>query len=303
MLNDTSRKFPPSSSYSLLGAACASHLRARTLLQSGLHPQRSVLISSQRCADIRGAPILAAQRLQRALRDSAAHDERRFSRGGRPQAAHPQLLPLPPEVHPAAPEGCHSCARSSRPGVTEIAAPMISQFSLDCQSEGAIAICFDGCQNTHPLARSSPMHSPEQQNPGHRIWTSGSDHRPYSLTLSATHHTQLGTGSLPCGTVLNCLAINPTSFQALAPDCDPIPPLQATHDVVPPETLAPVLKQLVDQFISDRTRPEVMAIGLKTVRELAARSPLIMTSDLLRVSPQRMSTLDPRPQIGVGGLL
>jgi len=73
--------------------------------------------------------------------------------------------------------------------------------------------------------------------------------------------------------------------------------------VVPPETLAPVLKQLVDQFISDRTRPEVMAIGLKTVRELAARSPLIMTSDLLRVSPQRMSTLDPRPQIGVGGLL
>lgn len=58
--------------------------------------------------------------------------------------------------------------------------------------------------------------------------------------------------------------------------------------MVPPETLAPVLKQLVDQFISDRTRPEVMAIGLKTVRELAARSPLIMTSDLLRVSPQPM---------------
>lgn len=63
--------------------------------------------------------------------------------------------------------------------------------------------------------------------------------------------------------------------------------MQATHDVVPPETLAPVLKQLVDQFISDRTRPEVMAIGLKTVRELAARSPLIMTSDLLQVRTDR----------------
>ena len=58
---------------------------------------------------------------------------------------------------------------------------------------------------------------------------------------------------------------------------------QAVHDLVPPDALAPVLKQLADQFINDRTRPEAMAVGLKTVRELAARSPLIMTPDLLQV--------------------
>ena len=43
------------------------------------------------------------------------------------------------------------------------------------------------------------------------------------------------------------------------------------------------MKQLVDAFISDRTRPEAMAVGIKTVRELAARSPLLMTPDLLQV--------------------
>ena len=59
--------------------------------------------------------------------------------------------------------------------------------------------------------------------------------------------------------------------------------VQATHDQVPPDVLEPVLRQLVDQFIHDRARPAVMTVGIKTVRELCARSPLIMTSDLLQV--------------------
>eukprot|EP00884_Botryococcus_braunii_P012226 jgi/Botrbrau1/21003/Bobra.0144s0020.2 len=50
----------------------------------------------------------------------------------------------------------------------------------------------------------------------------------------------------------------------------------------PPETLAPVVKQLVDQFVNDRSRPEVMTIGIKTVRELCIRSPLVMTPELLQ---------------------
>lgn len=59
--------------------------------------------------------------------------------------------------------------------------------------------------------------------------------------------------------------------------------VQGTHDQVPPDVLEPVLRQLVDQFIHDRARPAVMTVGIKTVRELCARSPLIMTSDLLQV--------------------
>ncbi|KAK9840402.1 hypothetical protein WJX74_009278 [Apatococcus lobatus] len=58
--------------------------------------------------------------------------------------------------------------------------------------------------------------------------------------------------------------------------------IQATHDQVPPDVLEPVLRQLVDQFIHDRARPAVMTVGIKTVRELCARSPLIMTSELLQ---------------------
>ena len=45
-----------------------------------------------------------------------------------------------------------------------------------------------------------------------------------------------------------------------------------------------VLRQLVDAFVHDRARPEVMTLGLKTVRELCARMPLIMTTELLQVT-------------------
>ncbi|KAG2439494.1 hypothetical protein HXX76_004848 [Chlamydomonas incerta] len=57
--------------------------------------------------------------------------------------------------------------------------------------------------------------------------------------------------------------------------------VQAVHDLVPPESLAPVLRQLVDQFVHDKARPEVMTVGLKTVRELVLRCPLVMEADLL----------------------
>ena len=58
---------------------------------------------------------------------------------------------------------------------------------------------------------------------------------------------------------------------------------QACHELVPPDALAPVLRQLVDAFVTDRARPEVMTLGLKTVRELCARTPLVMTPELLQV--------------------
>jgi len=58
--------------------------------------------------------------------------------------------------------------------------------------------------------------------------------------------------------------------------------VQATHDLVPPDTLQPVMRQLVDQFVHDKSRPEAMTVGLKTVRELCLRCPLIMGSELLQ---------------------
>lgn len=63
--------------------------------------------------------------------------------------------------------------------------------------------------------------------------------------------------------------------------------VQACHDQVPPDALEPALRRLVDQFVHDRARPEVMTIGLKTVREICTRTPLIMTPDLLQVRRTR----------------
>jgi protein SDA1 len=56
---------------------------------------------------------------------------------------------------------------------------------------------------------------------------------------------------------------------------------QACHSLVDPETLRPALNAVVDRFVSDRSRPEVMAVGLNAVREICARTPLVMDATLL----------------------
>lgn len=57
---------------------------------------------------------------------------------------------------------------------------------------------------------------------------------------------------------------------------------QAAHDLVPPECLEPVLKAIVNNFITERNSAEVMAVGINAVRELCNRCPLVMSEDLLR---------------------
>jgi protein SDA1 len=57
--------------------------------------------------------------------------------------------------------------------------------------------------------------------------------------------------------------------------------VQACHDDVPPDAVESMIRQLVNQFVHDRARPEVMAVGLNVVREICMRMPLIMTKELL----------------------
>lgn len=57
---------------------------------------------------------------------------------------------------------------------------------------------------------------------------------------------------------------------------------QASHELVPPDVLEPVLKTLANNFITERNSSDVMAIGLNAVREICARCPLAMSEDLLR---------------------
>ncbi|KAF8750434.1 hypothetical protein HU200_012375 [Digitaria exilis] len=58
--------------------------------------------------------------------------------------------------------------------------------------------------------------------------------------------------------------------------------VQACHDMVPPDAVEPLFKQIVNQFVHDRSRPESIAVGLNVVREICMRMPLMMNEDLLQ---------------------
>lgn len=57
---------------------------------------------------------------------------------------------------------------------------------------------------------------------------------------------------------------------------------QASHELLPPDVLQPVLKTLVNNFVTERNSSDVMAIGLNAVREICSRCPLAMDEDLLQ---------------------
>ena len=75
---------------------------------------------------------------------------------------------------------------------------------------------------------------------------------------------------------------------------------QACHDLVPPDWLQPVMRHLCNQFVHDRARPEEITVGLKTVREICMRMPLIMSEEVLLVTspwcnPWMLKPVSPPP--------
>lgn len=57
---------------------------------------------------------------------------------------------------------------------------------------------------------------------------------------------------------------------------------QASHDLVPPDVLSPVVRKIADEFVSDGVAPEVAAAGINTIREILSRNPLAIEQDLLQ---------------------
>lgn len=57
---------------------------------------------------------------------------------------------------------------------------------------------------------------------------------------------------------------------------------QASHELVPPEVIEPVMKAITNNFITERNSTDVMAVGLNAIREICARCPLAISEDLLR---------------------
>ena len=57
---------------------------------------------------------------------------------------------------------------------------------------------------------------------------------------------------------------------------------QASHELVPPDVLEPLLKLIANNFVTERNSNEVMAVGINSIREICARCPLAMNEDLLQ---------------------
>ncbi|GLH00013.1 Protein SDA1 homolog [Gryllus bimaculatus] len=57
---------------------------------------------------------------------------------------------------------------------------------------------------------------------------------------------------------------------------------QSSHELVPPEVIEPMLKTLVNNFVTERNSSDAIAMGLNAVREVCIRCPLAMNADLLQ---------------------
>ncbi|KAI8381544.1 SDA1-domain-containing protein [Radiomyces spectabilis] len=78
---------------------------------------------------------------------------------------------------------------------------------------------------------------------------------------------------------------------------------QASHALVPPDVLEPVLKAIANQFITDRVSNEVMAVGLNGIREICVRQPLAMDATLLQDLAQYKNHRDKGVMIGARSLI
>lgn len=57
---------------------------------------------------------------------------------------------------------------------------------------------------------------------------------------------------------------------------------QASHELVPGDVVEPVIKAIVNNFVTERNSSDVMAIGLNAIRQICTRCPLAMSEDLLQ---------------------
>ncbi len=56
---------------------------------------------------------------------------------------------------------------------------------------------------------------------------------------------------------------------------------QACHSNVPPEEMTSVVRHVLNQFVSDHCRPEVITVGLNTLRGICERAPMALSRDQL----------------------
>lgn len=78
---------------------------------------------------------------------------------------------------------------------------------------------------------------------------------------------------------------------------------QATHNLVPPDALEPLVQKIANEFVSEASASEVAAAGLNAIREICVRQPLAMNDTLLQDLVQYRKSKDKGTMMAAKGLL
>ncbi|KAK5128738.1 hypothetical protein LTR85_000071 [Meristemomyces frigidus] len=78
---------------------------------------------------------------------------------------------------------------------------------------------------------------------------------------------------------------------------------QATHNLVPPDVLEPLVQKIANEFVSEAAAAQVASAGLNGIREVCVRQPLAMNETLLQDLVQYRKSKDKGVQMAARGLL
>lgn len=78
---------------------------------------------------------------------------------------------------------------------------------------------------------------------------------------------------------------------------------QATHNLVPPDVLEPLVQKIANEFVSEAAASQVASAGLNGIREVCVRQPLAMNETLLQDLVQYRKSKDKGVQMAARGLL
>ncbi|KAH0562219.1 hypothetical protein GP486_003084 [Trichoglossum hirsutum] len=78
---------------------------------------------------------------------------------------------------------------------------------------------------------------------------------------------------------------------------------QASHSLVPPDVLEPLIQKIANEFVSEAAAAEVASVGLNAIREICARQPLAMNDTLLQDLVMYKKSKDKATMMAAKGLL
>jgi protein SDA1 len=78
---------------------------------------------------------------------------------------------------------------------------------------------------------------------------------------------------------------------------------QATHNLVPPDVLEPLVQKIANEFVSEASAAEVASAGLNAIREICVRQPLAMNDTLLQDLVMYRKSKDKGTMMAAKGLL